>query len=99
MFIEYNSDATYNPQYKCAAYSDIHTAADKTNFGGQNLDPYLGLTYMQNSVGYALEIPPTPDTPDGYELEFGPINAADSGMGWLLETFGAPFPPKSPEKQ
>ncbi|TFK69461.1 hypothetical protein BDN72DRAFT_612386 [Pluteus cervinus] len=75
---EFNDPSAPQPVSKCSAYSVVHDADDKTNFGGQILGMGLDPTYMQESVGYALEIPPTPDTPDGYELAFGPINAQTS---------------------
>ncbi|TFK69462.1 hypothetical protein BDN72DRAFT_897244 [Pluteus cervinus] len=75
---EFNDPGASQPVHKCSAYSVVHDADDKTNFGGQILGMGLDPTYMQESVGYALEIPPTPDTPDGYELAFGPINAETS---------------------
>ncbi|TFK66971.1 hypothetical protein BDN72DRAFT_822908 [Pluteus cervinus] len=84
LFIEYNSDATYNPQYKCAAYSDVHTAAEKTNFGGQQLlPPPAGPTYVQASVGYALASFEDPPTPDGYEFVFGPTGGANNAGGYM----------------
>ncbi|TFK58154.1 hypothetical protein BDN72DRAFT_722058, partial [Pluteus cervinus] len=62
----------------CALYSQVHSAADKTNFGGQLLYPDLGKTFKQDSTGWALETPPTPNTPAGFQLVFGPVTAQTS---------------------
>jgi len=59
LFYEFNNmllDFAFCEQsnLKCAAYADVHTAAEKTNFGGQQSYPYPGpLTYIQQSTGYA----------------------------------------------
>ncbi len=82
IFYEYNSDATYNPQIKCAAYGDIHSAAEKTNFGGQQALPLpAGLTYIQQSAGYAADTLVDPPAPDGYEYVFGPEDSANNAPG------------------
>ncbi|TFK67813.1 hypothetical protein BDN72DRAFT_858855 [Pluteus cervinus] len=88
LFSEFNSDATYNPQFKCAAYGDVHTAAEKTNFGGQQLLPSpAGVTYIQQSVGYAADTLVDPDVPNGYQLVFGPTDGANNAPGGLVRTF------------
>jgi len=69
---------------KCAAYADIHTAAEKTNHGGQQLEqPPAGLTYIQQSSGYAAKSLVDPDTPEGYDLVFGPTNGANNAPGYM----------------
>ncbi|KAK7042954.1 hypothetical protein VNI00_008691 [Paramarasmius palmivorus] len=69
---------------KCAIYGDVHTAAEKTNLGGQQLYPSPGgLTYIQESSGYALEQWVDIPTPDGYELVFGPLEAANNAPGYM----------------
>ncbi|TFK73176.1 hypothetical protein BDN72DRAFT_855015 [Pluteus cervinus] len=69
LFYEFNSDAAHNPQIKCAAYGDVHPAAEKTNFGGQQLlPPPAGKSYIQQSVGYASGSLADPPVPDGYDL-------------------------------
>ncbi|TFK67836.1 hypothetical protein BDN72DRAFT_858869 [Pluteus cervinus] len=84
----YNSDATYNPQYKCAAYGDTHTAAEKTNFGGQQLlPPPAGVSYVQQSVGYASATLVDPSVPAGYQLVFGPTNGANQAPGYMGFSF------------
>lgn len=65
---------------KCAAFGDVHGAAEKTNFGGQQLEA-SGLTYMERSSGYALTAIASPAVPDGYELVFGPTNGANNAPG------------------
>ncbi|TFK60273.1 hypothetical protein BDN72DRAFT_850675 [Pluteus cervinus] len=52
-FDEFNDPNSPQPAHKCSAYSQVHGAEDKTNFGGQLLDPALGLTFIQDSVGFA----------------------------------------------
>ena len=60
-------------------YADVHSAAEKTNRGGQQLaPPPAGLTYIQQSSGYALKKLVDPAVPDGYELVFGPKNGANN---------------------
>jgi hypothetical protein len=67
---------------KCALYGDIHTASEKTNWGGQQLlPPPAGLTYIMNSSGWAAKTLAEPDAPDGYELVFGPVNGASNAPG------------------
>ncbi|KAJ6619847.1 hypothetical protein B0H10DRAFT_2163697 [Mycena sp. CBHHK59/15] len=59
---------------KCVLYGDVHTAAEKTNFGGQQLSPPPSWpTYIQQSTRGAR----------GYELVFGPISAANSAPGYM----------------
>jgi hypothetical protein len=66
----------------CAAFADVHTAAEKTNFGGQQLAALpAGKTFIQNSSGFSLTSLVDPVTPEGYELIFGPINAATNAQG------------------
>ncbi|TFK67817.1 hypothetical protein BDN72DRAFT_770244, partial [Pluteus cervinus] len=84
LFYEFNSDTTYNPQIKCAAYGDIHTAAEKTNFGGQQLLPSpAGTSYIQQSVGHAADSLAEPSVPDGYTFVFGPTNGANNAPGYM----------------
>ncbi|TFK68761.1 hypothetical protein BDN72DRAFT_897895 [Pluteus cervinus] len=84
LFYEFNSDAAHNPQIKCAAYGDVHSAAEKTNFGGQQLLPLpAGKSYIQQSVGYASGSLADPPVPDGYELVFGPTNGANNAPGYM----------------
>ncbi|TFK61856.1 hypothetical protein BDN72DRAFT_903736 [Pluteus cervinus] len=55
-YFEYRDPNLPQPAVKCSAYSQVHGAEDKTNFGGQILDPRLGPTFIQASFGYAAEI-------------------------------------------
>jgi len=67
---------------KCAVYADVHSAAEKTNRGGQQLAPLpAGLTYIQQSSGYAVKKLVDPPVPEGYELVFGPTNGANNAPG------------------
>lgn len=67
---------------KCVAYADVHTANEKTNWGGQqSLSPPAPLTYIQQSSGYALTALADPPTPDGYDLVFGPTDGANNAPG------------------
>jgi hypothetical protein len=73
---------------KCAAYGDLHTAAEKTNKGGQQLeDAPAGLTYIQQSSGYYAKDLADPDTPEGYDLVFGPTNGANNAPGVCIISF------------
>ncbi|THV08014.1 hypothetical protein K435DRAFT_709277 [Dendrothele bispora CBS 962.96] len=69
---------------KCAVYADIHTAAEKTNAGGQQSEqPPAGLTYIQQSTGWGAKSLVDPATPDGYDLVFGPTNGANNAPGYM----------------
>jgi hypothetical protein len=86
LYYEFNSglvDASGQPtNLKCAVFADIHTAAEKTNKGGQQLlPPPAGTTYITDSSGWALKSLADPDTPDGYQFVFGPIDAANNSPG------------------
>lgn len=66
-------------------YSDVHTAAEKLNFGGQQLaPPPAGLTFIQDSSGFSAKTLVDPETPEGYELVFGPTNGANNAPGVSL---------------
>lgn len=87
LFYEHNNpglDAS-NSNLKCSIYSDTHTAVEKTNFGGQQLAPQpAGLTFIQQSSGFSSATLVDPETPEGYELVFGPINGANNAPGVRL---------------
>ncbi|KJA22232.1 hypothetical protein HYPSUDRAFT_41120 [Hypholoma sublateritium FD-334 SS-4] len=69
---------------KCAVYSDVHTAAEKINFGGQQLaPPPAGLTFIQDSSGYSSKTLVDPADPEGYELVFGPLDGANNAPGYM----------------
>ncbi|KIJ50323.1 hypothetical protein M422DRAFT_245576 [Sphaerobolus stellatus SS14] len=69
---------------KCAAYADIHSAAEKTNFGGQQLEPAPApLNFIQQSSGFAAKALVEPTTPDGYSLVFGPTGGANNAPGYM----------------
>jgi hypothetical protein len=69
---------------KCALYSDIHSAAEKTNFGGQQLYPSPApLNYIQQSSGWAAKALVDPPTPPGYKKFFGPTDGANNAPGYM----------------
>ncbi|KAJ3507365.1 hypothetical protein NMY22_g16954 [Coprinellus aureogranulatus] len=69
---------------KCAIYGDVHTAVEKTNFGGQqSYKEGNSLTYIQQSSGWASKELVEPDAPEGYELVFGPLNGANNAPGYM----------------
>ncbi|KAJ7302501.1 hypothetical protein DFH08DRAFT_905103 [Mycena albidolilacea] len=79
---------------KCAAYGDFHTAVEKINFGGQASYPQDGnetvpLTYITQSSGWRLDQDEilAPETPDGYELVFGPTGGANNAPGYMGFSF------------
>lgn len=87
LYYEYNNELldwvfSEKSNLKCAVYADIHTAAEKTNRGGQQLKPPPEpLVYIQNSSGYASKTLADPPVPEGYELVFGPTNGANNAPG------------------
>ena len=87
LYYEFNNDLldfvfSEKSNLKCALYADTHTAAEKTNFGGQQSYPAPGsLTYIQDSSGWALSTMENPADPDGHELVFGPTNGANNAPG------------------
>ncbi|KAF5371852.1 hypothetical protein D9615_009543 [Tricholomella constricta] len=89
LYYEFNNDLldhVFNEKsnLKCALYADIHTAAEKTNRGGQqSIPPPAGLTYIQQSSGWAAKTLADPNAPDGYELVFGPTNGANNAPGYM----------------
>jgi len=69
---------------KCALYSDIHNATEKTNFGGQQLYPAPApLNYIQQSSGWAAKSLVEPPTPPGYTKIFGPTGGANNAPGYM----------------
>lgn len=87
IYYEFNNDLldhvfSEKSNLKCALYGDIHTAAEKTNKGGQQSEaPPAGLTYIQHSSGYAAKTLADPASPPGYELVFGPTDGANNAPG------------------
>ncbi|KAF5373055.1 hypothetical protein D9758_001525 [Tetrapyrgos nigripes] len=91
LYYEFNNDLldyvfSEKSNLKCAVYADIHTAVEKTFFGGQQLEEApAGLTYIQKSTGWALrtraDIPV--QTPDGYDSVLGPTDAANIANGYM----------------
>jgi hypothetical protein len=86
LYYEYNNPGLDQgpSNLKCAAYGDIHTAQEKTNWGGQQLaPPPAGLTYIQQSGGWATKNLDSPAVPEGYELVFGPNDGANNAPGYM----------------
>ncbi|KDR73283.1 hypothetical protein GALMADRAFT_270127 [Galerina marginata CBS 339.88] len=87
LYYEFNNDALDHREksnLKCAVYADTHTAAEKTNRGGQQLEaPPAGLTFIQQSSGFSSKTLVDPETPEGYELVFGPTNGANNAPGYM----------------
>ncbi|PFH45407.1 hypothetical protein AMATHDRAFT_51671 [Amanita thiersii Skay4041] len=89
LYYEFNNELldyvfSEHSNLKCVVYGDIHTAAEKTNLGGQqSIPPPAGLTYIQQSSGYGLNSLVEPTTPSGYELVFGPTNGANNAPGYM----------------
>ncbi|TFK66931.1 hypothetical protein BDN72DRAFT_871415 [Pluteus cervinus] len=89
LFYEYNNNLldfvfSEKSNLKCVAYSTVHTAKDKTNFGGQQSVPLpADKTYVQHSTGYAKTALWDPPLPEGYELVFGPEEGYIGDDGWL----------------
>ena len=87
VYYEYNNELLdfvfgEHSNLKCCLYADTHTAAEKTNFGGQQSEPYPApLTYIQQSSGYSSQTLVKPADPVGYELVFGPTNGANNAPG------------------
>ncbi|KAF8216587.1 hypothetical protein K438DRAFT_1953502 [Mycena galopus ATCC 62051] len=71
---------------KCVLFGDVHTAEEKADYWNRQLSvqPNETTISIQNSSGYALA---TMDSelaaPDGYELVFGPISAANNAPGYM----------------
>ncbi|KAG7091958.1 hypothetical protein E1B28_008347 [Marasmius oreades] len=89
LYYEFNNDLlddvfSEKSNLKCAVYGDVHTANEKTNLGGQQLKaPPSGLTYMQQSSGWAKKSFVDPSTPDGFEPVFGPLDGANNAPGYM----------------
>lgn len=75
----------------CALYGDYHTAAEKTNAGGQQLYPSPApLNYIQDSVGWAKStVPVPPATPSGYTYLFGPSSASNNAASYLVRALSS----------
>ncbi|KAF8654305.1 hypothetical protein AX16_003533 [Volvariella volvacea WC 439] len=88
LYYEYNNELldfvfSEKSNLKCALYGDVHTEAEKTNWGGQqSLPPPGDLTYIQHSSGYAADYADVA-TPYGYELVFGPTDGANNAPGYM----------------
>ncbi|KAF9530204.1 hypothetical protein CPB83DRAFT_892823 [Crepidotus variabilis] len=91
IYYEFNNDALDHREssnLKCAVYADTHTAAEKTNYGGQQSEPLpAGLTYIQQSSGFSKRTLVDPTDPDGYSLVFGPTSGANNAPGYMGFSF------------
>ena len=93
LYYEFNNELldfvfSEHSNLKCALYGDTHTAAEKTNYGGQQSEPLPApLTYIQQSSGYSSKTLVNPADPPGYELVFGPIDGANNAPGVSFSVF------------
>ncbi|TFK18038.1 hypothetical protein FA15DRAFT_683393 [Coprinopsis marcescibilis] len=89
LYYEFNNygldfEASEQSNLKCAVYGEVHTAVEKTNFGGQQSYPAPApLIYIQHSGGWGINEFVDPGVPSGYEYVFGPINGATSAPGYM----------------
>ncbi|TFK18783.1 hypothetical protein FA15DRAFT_649239 [Coprinopsis marcescibilis] len=89
LYYEFNNygldfEASEQSNLKCAVYADVHTAAEKTNFGNQqSYPPPAPLIHIQQSGGWALRDLVEPNVPEGYEYVFGPIDFANNAAGYM----------------
>ncbi|EAU87109.1 hypothetical protein CC1G_05798 [Coprinopsis cinerea okayama7 len=89
LYYEFNNygldfEAREQSNLKCALYGDVHTEAEKTNFGNQQSYPEPApLIYIQQSSGWAAKTLVEPEDPEGYELVFGPTNGANNAPGYM----------------
>ena len=84
LYYEFNNESSNHLEsstLKCAVYGDVHTAAEKTNWGARLEPPQVGSTYIKQSTGWSSKTVVDPQVPDGYELVFGPTNAANNARG------------------
>ena len=87
LYYEFNNELldfvfSEHSNLKCALYGDVHTAVEKTNFGGQQSYPSPGpLTYIQDSTGWAAVSLLDPPAPTGYSLVYGPTGGANNAPG------------------
>lgn len=66
----------------------VHSASEKTNFGGQQLKPAPEpLTRIERSRGYAVKAASTQVVPSGYSLVAGPLNGAVRSDGYMVSLF------------
>ncbi|KAJ7043695.1 hypothetical protein C8F04DRAFT_727388 [Mycena alexandri] len=77
---------------RCVAYGDVHTASEKAN---QQLSPLPSeATNIQHSSGYTSALK-EPAVPEGYELVFGPISAANNAPGYMGFAFLSKYNPSA----
>ncbi|KAJ7446718.1 hypothetical protein FB451DRAFT_1537022 [Mycena latifolia] len=81
---------------KCVLYGDVHTAAEKVKYGDQKLAPLApAATFVQYSTGYASFVLVEPAVPEGYELVFGPLSAANNAPGYMGFAFLDKYDPSA----
>ncbi|KAJ7879909.1 hypothetical protein B0H14DRAFT_3769661 [Mycena olivaceomarginata] len=71
---------------KCVLYGDVHTAEEKTDYWNRQLMAQPNETTsisIQYSSGYASLATTERAPPEGYELVFGPISAANNAPGYM----------------
>ncbi|KAJ7116073.1 hypothetical protein C8R44DRAFT_928065 [Mycena epipterygia] len=102
LYYEFNNpllDFVFSEKSNLKCVGDVHTAVEKTNYGGQQLAPLpSGATYIQDSSGYAplqARSAPEPAPPEGYQLVFGPISAANTAPGYMGFAFIDKYDPSA----
>ncbi|KAF8654312.1 hypothetical protein AX16_003539 [Volvariella volvacea WC 439] len=87
LYYEYNNAILdqLGSNLKCAMFGDIHQAAAKIYWGGQQSYPAPAeTTYIKHSSAYALQQGfLTPNRPYTYDLIFGPTNGANNAPGYM----------------
>ncbi|KAF7356530.1 Fruit-body specific protein a [Mycena venus] len=69
---------------KCVVFGDVHTADEKTDYWNRQLSVQPNETIsIVNSSGYASLASTELAAPEGYELVFGPISAANNAPGYM----------------
>ncbi|KAF9067195.1 hypothetical protein BDP27DRAFT_1423075 [Rhodocollybia butyracea] len=89
LYYEFNNELldhifSQHSNLKCVAYGDVHSAQEKTNFGGQSLsgNPNGPLTYIQQSSGWSSKALCDPSPPDGYD-PVGDLDGANEAPGYM----------------
>ncbi|CAO1633477.1 unnamed protein product [Sympodiomycopsis kandeliae] len=80
---------------KCALYGEIPTTNQMTNKGGQQLKPKgYPLNHIEKSSVFATTDPlDNVATPAGYELTYGPVNAANNDPTYMTYKFLTQYDP------
>ncbi|KAJ7759227.1 hypothetical protein B0H16DRAFT_1819759 [Mycena metata] len=93
LYYEFNNELLdfvfpQNSNLRCVLYGDVHTAAEKATQQPSEA------TNIQHSSGYASALK-EPTVPEGYELVFGPISAANNAPGYMGYAFLSKYNPSA----